>query len=253
MSSLMDQPAKNNPKWIRDEEILLVDLYKAFPGRLPDDGHPEVIELSELLTKMPWHPKTSRATTFRNPAGVAMKLRNLRTVETGTGKRNIAVIDRQILDEFLNRSVELSELASSIRKGIQVAESLHITEGELIEDFEFTEGRLLTAIHTRRERSPLLRRELLQRRLREKRCLCEICETGFETINSLYRDAAFEVHHRVPLSVSNLCRSTTVRDLALLCAVCHRLIHSLIALERRWIDVPEARPLLMIRSNPLTD
>ena len=174
-----------------------------------------------------------------------MKLRNLRTVETGIGKRNIAHIDRQILNEFLNRPVELSDLATSIRKGIQLAESLHITEGELIEDIEFTEGRLLTAIHVRRERSPLLRRELLLRRQREKRCLCDICETTFETINPLYRDAGFEVHHRVPLSVVNLCRRTTIGDVSLLCAVCHRLIHSLIARERQWIDVAEARTILM--------
>jgi 5-methylcytosine-specific restriction protein A len=247
----MDQSARNNPKWIRDEEILLVDLYKAFPGSLPDHDDPKVIELSELLTTWPWHPKSSRAATFRNPVGVAMKLRNLRTVETGIGRRNIAHIDRQVLNEFLNRPFELSELAASIRKGIQLAESLHITGDECIEDFEFTEGRLLTAIHVRRERSALLRRELLRRRQREKRCLCDICETAFEAINSLYRTAAFEVHHRVPLSISNLCRRTTVGDVSLLCAVCHRLIHALIARERQWIDVAEARTILTGKSDVL--
>jgi 5-methylcytosine-specific restriction protein A len=241
----VDQPARNNPKWIRDEEILLVDLYKTFVRSLPDQDHPKVIELSELLITMPWHPKSSRAATFRNPAGVAMKLRNLRTVETGIGMRNIAYIDRQILNEFLDRPIELSEIAASIRKGIELAESLHITEDELIEDFEFTEGRLLTAIHSRRERSPRLRKELLRRRKRERSCLCDICEASFEGIDSAYRTAAFEVHHRVPLSITNLCRRTTVEDVSLLCAVCHRLIHCLIARERRWVDVAEARAIFL--------
>jgi 5-methylcytosine-specific restriction protein A len=247
----MDQPARNNPNWIRDEEILLVDLYKTFRGSLPDQDHPKVIELSALLTTMPWHPKSSRAATFRNPAGVAMKLRNLRTVETGIGKRNVAQIDRQILNEFLDRPVELSEMAASIRKGIELAESLHINEDELIEEFEFTEGRLLTAIHVRRERNPLLRKELLRRRKKENNCLCEICEASFGAISSFYRAAAFEVHHRVPLSINNLCRRTTIRDVSLLCAVCHRLIHSLIARERQWIDVADARTILMGRSDVL--
>jgi 5-methylcytosine-specific restriction protein A len=178
-----------------------------------------------------------------------MKLRNLRTVETGIGKRNVAYIDRQVLSEFRDRPVELSEIAASIRKGIELAESLHIKEDELIEDFEFAEGRLLTAIHVRRERSPLLRKELLRRRTSEKVCLCDICGASFQAINSSYRTAAFEVHHRVPLSVDNLCRRTTIRDVSLLCAVCHRLIHSLIAGEKRWIDVAEARTILMERSD----
>src|SRR5271166_933787 len=243
----MDQPARNNPNWIRDEEILLVDLYNTCRGSLPDRDNPKVIELSELLTKMPWHPKSSRAATFRNPAGVAMKLRNLRTVETGVGKRNTASIDRQILNEFRDRPVELSEIAAAIRKGTELAESLHITEDELDEDVEFTEGRLLTAIHVRRERSPLLRKELLRRRGREERCFCEICGASFEAIDSSYRTAAFEVHHRVPLSISNLCRRTTIQDASLLCAMCHRLIHSLIAKEKHWIDVAQAQAILMDR------
>ena len=174
-----------------------------------------------------------------------MKLRNLKSVETGIGKRNIASIDRQILNEFLDRPAELSEMATAIRKGIELAESLHFTEAEVSEDFEFAEGRLLTAIHIRRERSPHLREELLRRRKREKRCFCDICGASFEAIDPSHRTAAFEVHHRVPLSMKYLCRRTTIQDVSLLCAVCHRLIHSLIAKERQWIDVAEAQIILM--------
>ena len=243
----MDQPARNNPKWIRDEEILLVDLYKTFRGSLPDQNHLKVIELSELLTMMPWHPKSTRAATFRNPAGIAMKLQNLKSVETGTRKRNTASIDRQVLNEFLRRPIELSEIAASIRKGIELAKSLHIAEAELREEFEFTEGRLLTAIHIRRERSPLLRKKLLHRRLKEHRCFCDMCGASFDAIDSTHRIAAFEVHHRVPLRFNYLLRRTTIEDVSLLCAVCHRLIHSLIAKEGRWIDVVDAQIILRKR------
>jgi len=242
----MEKPTRNNPKWIRDEQILLVDLYMTFGGSLPDPEHPKVIELSKLLAAMPWHPKSSRTATFRNPAGIAMKLRNLRTVETGIGKRNVARIDRQVLDEFLGRRDELSDIAASIRKGVDLAESFQVKEDDLIAEFEFSEGRLLTAIHVRRERSTLLREELL-RSVRDKGYICEICSASFDGVDLPYRTAAFEVHHRVPLSVHNLCRRTTIGDVSLLCAVCHRLIHCLIAKERRWIDVPEARTILMGR------
>ena len=38
--------------------------------------HPEVVALSELLNRLPVESPGSHAETFRNPAGVAMKLGN---------------------------------------------------------------------------------------------------------------------------------------------------------------------------------
>lgn len=240
----MGDRKRNNPKWIRDEEILLVDLYFTNCDNIPGPHHPKVIELSELLVAMPWHPTSSRASTFRNPAGIALKLQNLKSIDTGKGMRNTAAIDRQILHEFHQRRTELSEMAASIRKGMALANSLEIVQADLRQDIVFAEGRLLTAIHLRRERDPRLRKEFLRVRQKEDRCQCDLCDASFETVDPIHRLAAFEVHHLLPLSASSLSRRITLKDAALLCAVCHRLIHSIIAKQRRWLDIREAKILL---------
>ncbi len=64
-----------NPWWLRDEEILLLDVYLRVDPTSASD--PAVLELSELLRRLPLHPRTLRAPSFRNPNGVLMKLHNL--------------------------------------------------------------------------------------------------------------------------------------------------------------------------------
>ena len=44
-----------NPKWHRDEIILALDLYSRMePGKM-NKSHPEIIELSEILNRLPIH------------------------------------------------------------------------------------------------------------------------------------------------------------------------------------------------------
>jgi len=193
---------------------------------------------------MPWHSLSSRGSTFRNPAGIALKLQNLKSIDIGRGMPNASAIDRQILNEFVGRQAYLSEIAAAIRKGIDLAKSLEIDNGDLNEDFVFAEGHILTAIHLRRERDRRLRKKVLQKRQRDNRCFCELCEVSFETVDPIHRMAAFEVHHLLPLSLSGLSRRTTHKDVALLCAVCHRFIHSAIAAEGRWLSIGQAKAIL---------
>lgn len=240
----MITPTPTNPKWIRDEEILLVDLYLSLGTNVPGPRHPKVIELSRLLAAAPWHSPSSRSSTFRNSSGISLKLQNLKSIDNGRGMRNSAAIDRQILNEFAGRQPQLAELAAAIRVGIGMAKSLAVDATDLEPDVVFTEGRLLTAIHLRRERDPCLRKGLLKERQRMNLCLCDLCEASFEAIDPKHRIAAFEVHHLLPLSATCLLRRTTFTDVALLCAVCHRLIHSAIAAHGRWLNIPDAKAIL---------
>jgi 5-methylcytosine-specific restriction protein A len=240
---------RNNPNWIRDEELLLVDLYLAFrEKKIPGSRHAKVIELSRLLTQMPWHSR--RTLTFRNAAGIALKLQNLKSIETGQGMSNSSAMDRQVLSEFVDQPAQLSEIAASIRRGVGFAKSLGVVEADLNLDVVFTEGRLLTAIHLRRERDPRLRREFLRQRQDHNRCFCDLCGLSFETVASSHRMAAFEVHHLLPLRASVQSRRTTYKDVALLCAVCHRLIHSAIAENGRWLDIGQAKAVLCDQDSP---
>jgi len=69
-----------NPPWSREETLLALNLYFRL-GKLPDDSHPEVIRLSQILSQLPTNRVPSGNEKFRNPNGVAMKLANLATLD----------------------------------------------------------------------------------------------------------------------------------------------------------------------------
>jgi 5-methylcytosine-specific restriction protein A len=79
-----------DPDWSRDETILALELYfKSDMGRL-SSGDPAVQALSNLLRALPYHEAAAKNNRFRNPAGVAFKLQNLRSVRTGKGLQNVS-------------------------------------------------------------------------------------------------------------------------------------------------------------------
>jgi len=91
-----------------------------------------------------------------------------------------------------------------------------------------TEGKQQLQAHRRRERS----RFLAQKKLEEFRRIhgalhCEACalsEIGRYPASLVAR--IFEVHHTLPLSSAATPRRTTLTDLAVLCANCHRAVHA---------------------------
>ena len=91
-----------------------------------------------------------------------------------------------------------------------------------------TEGKLQLQAHRRRERS----RFLVKKKLEEFRHLhgslhCEVCtlaEVG--RYPAALAASIFEVHHMLPLASAATPRRTTLAELAVLCANCHRAIHA---------------------------
>ena len=229
-----------NPNWTRDETILALALYFASGERVPSKSAPEVGELSALLRSLPYHQGAARQPTFRNPEGVAFKLQNIRQVATGKGLGNVSRVDRTIWEEFGDKPHEVAQLAAAIRSGV----SEFANADEPAPEEEFSEGRLLTALHERRERNRALRDLLLKKRLSDG-LRCEMCGFHRPELPQDLQGALFEVHHNLPLSSGGE-RRTRVEDLSLLCACCHRLIHRLIARERRWVSPAEARRVLAL-------
>lgn len=107
----------------------------------------------------------------------------------------------------------------------------------------FAEGRLLTRLHNQRERARGLRRRLLSARFARGALTCDMCSRKSTALDRRIRDAPFEVHHIVPLSLAEQ-RGTRISDLALLCASCHRILHRAIAERGSWIEILEARRLV---------
>src|SRR2546428_7519523 len=91
-----------NPNWTRDETILALDLYLDLRGQIPSEDDNRVRELSALLRRYPYHAVAARRESFRNPAGVAFKLQNLRQVATGKGLANVSDTDRLVWGELGN-------------------------------------------------------------------------------------------------------------------------------------------------------
>lgn len=75
-----------NPKWHRDEIILTLELYYDLESGRMSSGSKEVIELSELLNKLPIHTIRPDAQKFRNPNGVALKLGNFKFFDPDNAK-----------------------------------------------------------------------------------------------------------------------------------------------------------------------
>ena len=227
-----------NPNWTRDETVLALDLYFDLNGKIPSGADDRVKALSEVLRRFPYHAAASRKESFRNPDGVAFKLQNLRQVVTGKGLGNVSETDRAVCLEFGASPGATKALANLIRMGVAQSEA---SESDR-EDVEFAEGRIITELHTRRERKPALRERLLSSRRLGKKLFCEMCRTPPPSNNADLHEAHFEAHHIVPLSSIGPC-ITRLSDLALLCANCHRLLHRIIAMEKRWLTVAEGKTL----------
>jgi len=228
-----------NPDWAEDEVVLALDLYFDANERALDDSDERVIALSDFLRSLPRHAVAARRSSFRNPAGVALKLQNLRSIATGKGMSHGSDTDREVWGRFGTDKVGTKARASLIRAATAIESA---TPDALVpEDEIFAEGRSVTYAHVRRERSRKLRIDLIKDREKKGPLACDLC--GLSPAPSLpYGPAVFEAHHLKPLSGTGE-TATRVRDMALLCANCHRMIHRAIAREKRWVTLDEASDL----------
>lgn len=113
---------KRNPDWSRDETILLMDLYLHAPkaGRT----HPEVMALSALLRAAANHDNRPRLASFRNPDGIAMRLRNFGRLdprappERDRGLRPGGTVDAAVWHQFGNDLEALAREVARVRQSI---------------------------------------------------------------------------------------------------------------------------------------
>jgi 5-methylcytosine-specific restriction protein A len=92
-----------SPPWTREEIILALDLYLRLGRRIPGPDDQAVLQLSKYLNQLPIHDPSVRAFNFRNPAGVVLKIANLRAFDKTTssvGMRRGSRLDQEIYEEF---------------------------------------------------------------------------------------------------------------------------------------------------------
>lgn len=228
-----------NPDWNRDETLLALDLLYRH-GTPIHKGHDDVVELSSLLRAARIHPTEGRRPSFRNADGVALKLQNLFSAIDPTRGLSSSALDRALVAEYpKQRAMDVAALASLIREAIARGEAAEL----LPEDEVFVEGHLLTSRHRSRDRR--LRKKLLGQTA-DHQLVCTICQFVAPPLERRLRESFFEAHHIRPLSDAKGVTSTRVADLSLLCAGCHRFIHRLIAIKKRWVSTAEARDSLRV-------
>jgi len=232
-----------NPNWTREEIILAVNLYLASGRKQLDKRDPRVVELSELLNKLPIHSQSNRETKFRNPTGVSMKLGNISAIDpesTGAGLARGNRLEAEIWEKYGDDPQRLAALAESIAANIDAAKPEQQYSPELDEE-EFEEGRVLTRVHKARERSRVATQKKKVSVLKRTGALaCEACGFDFKEVYGDLGDGFAECHHTVPVSQLKSGQKTRLSELAILCANCHRMIHK----SKPMLTVAQLKELL---------
>lgn len=236
-----------NPRWHRDEIILALDLYFD-----PDRGtishkNPRVIALSKLFNELPFQPTNLGDETFRNPNGVSMKLSNFLALDPdyhGKGMDSYSSLDKEVFFEFYKNKDKLHRIASEIRAVVEDKELSHkvmLMEPEM--PYEALEGEILFRLHKVRERDGKLIFKKKQAVLKATGKLeCEVCQFDFFKVYGELGKGFIECHHKAPLHLLIAAQNTTLKDLALVCANCHRMLHKSINI----VTIESLKKLLLV-------
>jgi 5-methylcytosine-specific restriction enzyme A len=236
-----------NPKWTRDELILALELYIRVNPVHTSDKNSEIIELSKILNSLPIHPHADQSEKFRNPNGVYMKLCNFLRLDPnykGAGLQRGGKLEESIWNEFFKDQVQLKATAAAIRMSAAfIPPPIDKDEVAMDEEEEFAEGRLLTQLHKRRERNPKVVHKKKKKVLDTTGSLsCEVCNFDFHVAYGILGFGFADCHHRKPLSELIESKATSMGDLAIVCANCHRMLHR----ARPWKTIDELKELLKL-------
>lgn len=94
------------------------------------------------------------------------------------------------------------------------------------EEFEYSEGKELYRIHKVRERDPRVIKKAKELFLKKHGSLyCEVCYINFEDKYGERGKDFIEGHHTKPVTEMKAGETTRIKDIAMLCPNCHRMIH----------------------------
>ena len=223
---------KRNPGWQKDELILALDLYfRLEPGQI-HARNPLVVELSDTLNKLPIHRNKDDYEKFRNPNGVGLKLSNFLALDesySGKGMAATSKLDKEVFAEFKSKRELLGKLANAIKMSATNPEIrneiLNLPEN-IDDDAKVKEGGLLYRYHLARERNTTIVKKKKEKVLKlHGKLECELCSFDFVNVYGEIGYGFIECHHRKPLYTLIEETDTTLDDLMLVCANCHRMLH----------------------------
>lgn len=231
-----------NPSWSRDELILALDAYMTHRASIPSQSSEVVSTLQSDVEAVARRLHTGDFESFRSLNGVYMKLMNFRALdpEHSGGLPNAGAGDLAVWKEFSGAPKRLQSAADTIRSILQAPTKE--TDREAPDEVsEASEGRLVTRIHTSRERDRKIVRAKKAAVLKETGCLaCEGCGFRFDKVYGARGEGFIECHHKAPVSSLAVGQKTRLKDLAVLCSNCHRMVH----VTKPWLTLDELRALL---------
>jgi len=222
-----------NPKWHRDEVILALDLYYDLKSGEMNSSHPEIIKISELLNRLPIHINRPNQDKFRNPNGVNLKLANFKHYDpdyAGEGLKGGSKLDKEVLEEFYGERPLLKAIANKIKVTAEneaVLEQLYSISNEEDDPLHSVKvGKVIYKLHKLRERNSKVNNKKKESYFKENGKLnCEVCDFDFHKVYGDIGKGFIEVHHTIPLLELDSESKTELKDLALVCSNCHRMLH----------------------------
>ena len=196
-------------------------------------SNPHVIELSELLNRLPIHLIRPDQEKFRNANGVNLKLGNFKHYDPeyeGEGLKGGSKLDKEVLNEFYGKRKLLKAIADKIKSTVEntsVIEKLYGIPNEEDDDSHTVkEGKVIYKLHKLREWDSKINKKKKESYLKKHGTLdCEVCGFDFYEVYGEIGNGFIEAHHRIPLSDIDGESKTKLKDLALVCSNCHRMLH----------------------------
>lgn len=221
------------PKWHRDEVLLALYLYRTIELGEMNSRNSKVIELSELLNKLPIHKERTESQKFRNPNGVELKLSNFKAIDPdfeGKGMSRYSKLDKDVFFEFKDKVEQLESIAEKIKKTVlneEINQKLYQIQDEEGENgYSVKEGKIIFKLHKLRERNPKINQKKKDQYFQiNKKLDCEVCGFDFYEKYGELGKGFIEAHHRIPLSEADGETITNLKDLALVCPNYHEMLH----------------------------
>lgn len=221
---------KRNPAWTRDELLLALDYYLDHRRDYFAPTHEAVVSLANKIRQVALALGLRGNENFRNADGVSMKLLNFRAHDPEhltKGLQRGNKLEKVVWDEFSNRPNDLKKVVSTILRSLDGSESEKDAISHEVELVEAEEGRVLTRLHSYRERDRSIIKKKKSAFLKEHgRLFCEACGFDFQKVYGDRGVGFIECHHTKPVSELKAGERTKIAELILLCGNCHRMVHA---------------------------
>ena len=115
------------------------------------------------------------------------------------------------------------------------------SEEDYGDDSEFPEGKEVEKKHRLRERNQaVIKMAKIQFKKKHKKLCCQVCGFDFHSKYGKIGLDFIEGHHTMPLSEIKGVVKTKVKDIALVCSNCHRMLHK----KRPWLKMKVLKKLI---------